>query len=53
MNRAVNTTAGTSTDSFAPGAQSIFRRFIWKEYRMLRGFWLAVAVLTDRKFDFR
>lgn len=21
-------------------------RFVWKEYRMLRGFWLAVAVLT-------
>ncbi len=25
---------------------SIFHRFLWKEYRMLRGFWLAVGTLA-------
>ncbi len=29
----------TLTINAAP--QSLFRRFAWKEYRMLRGFWLA------------
>lgn len=38
-----------STDSleYRPPAlaKSIVTRFLWKEYRMLRGFWLAVAML--------
>ncbi len=32
--------------TFPLPAQPIFERFFWKEYRMLRGFWLAVGVLA-------
>ena len=29
-----------------PSTQSLFTRFAWKEYRMLRGFWLAGFVIS-------
>ncbi len=28
-----------------PPSKAIWTRFVWKEYRMLRGFWLAILVL--------
>ena len=40
---AMNTTL---TTHFSPPAKPIFQRFLWKEYRMLRGFWLAVGGLA-------
>jgi len=38
MSTLATTTAGPT--------QSVFVRFLWKEYRMLRGFWIALLVLT-------
>lgn len=40
-------TVSTSTLENRPPAlaKNIFLRFLWKEYRMLRGFWFGVAVL--------
>lgn len=35
-----------SLNARTPANQSMLRRFLWKEYRMLRGFWLAVAALA-------
>lgn len=35
-----------SLNASTPANTSMLRRFLWKEYRMLRGFWLAVGVLA-------
>lgn len=35
----------TALGSNMPTTSTLFQRFWWKEYRMLRGFWLAVAAL--------
>ncbi len=33
------------SESIHPPGKALWARFVWKEYRMLRGFWLAILVL--------
>ena len=43
MSSATTQLTAPDQSAFAP---PIYWRFVWKEYRQLRGFWLAILVLT-------
>src|SRR3954454_17712803 len=46
MSSATTITPAATATAAQPRRRQIFWRFVWKELRMVRGFWLAIAVLA-------